>query len=54
MDFQDENLRNPWHITILKNVKVMEFWVNCLVKLWVNFWVDVRFNFQGDYLGKNL
>ena len=53
MDFQDENLSNPWHITIIEDTKVMQFWVSFWVKLWVNFWVNIQFNFQGDYLGKN-
>ena len=39
MDFQDENLRNPWHITILRNVKVMEFWVDFWADFWFNFWI---------------
>ena len=54
MDFQDENLRNPCNITIVEDTKVMEFWVSFWVKLLVNFWVFVWFNFRGDCLGKNL
>ena len=49
MDFQDENLRNPWHITILRNVKDMEFWVDFWVDFWVNFWVNFCVNFWVNF-----
>ena len=47
MDFQDENLRNPWHITIVKDTKVMGFWVSFWVKLWLKFWVNLSVQFFG-------
>ena len=46
MDFQDENLGNPWHITILENVEVMEFWVDFWLDFWVDFWVKFWANFH--------
>ena len=49
MDFQDENLRNPWHITILRKVNVMEFWVNFWADFWVDFWVDFWADFWVNF-----
>jgi hypothetical protein len=46
--FEDENLRNPWHIAIIEDTKVMEFWVSFFIKLWVRFWVNIQFIFLDD------
>ena len=50
MDFQDENLRNPWHITILRNVKVMEFWVDFWVDFGLIFGLTFGLNFGSTFI----
>ena len=46
MDFQDENLGNPWYIIIFGNVKVIEFCVNFWADFWADFWVKFWVNFH--------